>query len=156
MTKGLLTLMDPPEKFAFFNRTYELMRVWRGGWFVVIHVFVLVGARAFWNGMEWIEEGKKKPWEIVRSPANSSHFLQSCDQDTNLLHSKGQDEFRDAIKDEFVLHTRTIYFKFHDDCCWLHEGNFSGNQKHLGEDKNVAYGLSLRGALQREIWRETL
>ena len=40
------------------------------------------------EGYEWLELCKQKKYEVVQSPSNTTHFLQSCDQDVNSAFKK--------------------------------------------------------------------
>ena len=69
------------------------------------------------NGFEWVEECHKSRCEVVVSAANTSHFLQPCDQ---MISKKFNSAIR-GIRDEFnksaVVPTRSVKFNL---VCGVH------------------------------------
>ena len=47
------------------------------------HYLLSLDGHGSLNGFEWVQECHKSRCEVVVSPANTSHFLQTCDQMIN-------------------------------------------------------------------------
>jgi len=63
------------------------------------------------KGFEWIRIAKKNNVEVVQSPANTSHYLQSNDQKVNLIFNKAGKSLRDKLVKETDLSPANINFK---------------------------------------------
>ena len=64
-----------------------------------MHYVLLLDGNSSRNGIDWLDFAKAHKCEVVQSPANTSHFLQPCDQDVNKAF---QDTVR-RVRDKFCL-----------------------------------------------------
>lgn len=63
------------------------------------------------NGIDWLDFATDKGWEVVKSPANTSHFLQACDDRVNLRVQDGVKALRDSLLECIHMTTKSIPFK---------------------------------------------
>jgi len=63
------------------------------------------------RGIEWIQLALQNNIEIVQSPANTSHYLQSNDQDVNLIMNRVGKTVRDILVQESDISPTNINFK---------------------------------------------
>lgn len=62
------------------------------------------------KGTEWIDECIERKCEAVISPANTSHFLQPCDQSINQVFSSAVKEMHDAFMSFGWVDTKSVNF----------------------------------------------
>lgn len=60
------------------------------------------------KGTEWVEECANNNCEAVLQPANTSHFLQPCDQSINKRFKTAMRELRDAFRHLGLVDTRQV------------------------------------------------
>jgi len=63
------------------------------------------------RGMEWIHLALQNNIEVIQSPANTSHYLQSNDQDVNLIMNRMGKNLRDVLVRESDISPTNINFK---------------------------------------------
>ena len=72
------------------------------------------------NGVEWLELCSENRCEVVVSPANTSHFLQPCDQFVNKTFKMEMRTIRDEFAKSGILDTRSVRFNL---VCGVHAYN---------------------------------
>ena len=72
------------------------------------------------NGVEWLDICAAKKCEVVVSPANTSHFLQPCDQFVNKKFKKKMQGIRDQFAKSAMFDTRSVRFNLF---CGVHAYN---------------------------------
>lgn len=63
------------------------------------------------GGYEWLEMCKEYNIEVIQAPANTSHFLQPCDQTINKTFKESVRRIRDDLCGDLLLDTRAVKFK---------------------------------------------
>ena len=72
------------------------------------------------NGAEWLDICAANKFEVVVSPANTSHFLQPCDQFVNKKFKTKMRGIRDEFAKSAILDTRSVRFNL---ICGVHAYN---------------------------------
>ena len=80
-------------------------------------VLLTLDGHASRNGAGWIEECRRNNIEAVIAPANTSHFLQPCDQAVNKRFNSAMRELRDAYVSQCDVDTRKVSFNL---ACAVH------------------------------------
>lgn len=63
------------------------------------------------KGVDWIEKCMQNKIEVAQTPANTSHFLQPCDQSVNKNYKVNIRKVRDKLTKGVIVDTKTIGFK---------------------------------------------
>ena len=80
-------------------------------------VLLTLDGHASRNGTGWIEECRRNNIDAVIAPANTSHFLQPCDQAVNKRCNTAMRELRDAYVMQSNIDTRKVNFNL---ACAVH------------------------------------
>ena len=80
-------------------------------------VLLTLDGHASRNGAGWIEECRRNYIDAVIAPANTSHFLQPCDQAVNKRFNTAMREFREAYVIQSNIDTREVKFNL---ACAVH------------------------------------
>lgn len=63
------------------------------------------------KGIEWVELCTRNNCEVVLAPANTSHFMQPCDQDVNKTFATQVRSIRDELRKCAITDTKSIQVK---------------------------------------------
>lgn len=74
-------------------------------------LLLLIDGHKSRKGIEWIQEAMRNSIELVQSPANTSHYLQSNDQKVNLCMNRAGKLVRDVLVKESDMPATNINFK---------------------------------------------
>lgn len=74
-------------------------------------IVLFLDGHASRNGLKWIEEAQKCNIEIILLPANTTHFLQPCDNDLNKTFQRVIRETRDALLKMATTNVHAMGFK---------------------------------------------
>ncbi len=61
-------------------------------------------------GCEWLEICRQNNCEVVQTPANTSHFLQPCDQFVNKAFKEAVRDMRDEVSSMAIANTKSVQF----------------------------------------------
>ena len=75
------------------------------------HVLLTLDGHSSRNGLSWLKEAEKNKIIVVKAPANTSHFLQPCDQTINKRIAKGVRRSRDTLIKAGFLNNKCVQVK---------------------------------------------
>ena len=81
------------------------------------HYLLTIDGHGSRNGLESLQECSSNGCEVVLSPANTSHFLQPCDQRVNKTFNTSIRDIRDAFNKSVVVQIRGVQFNL---MCGVH------------------------------------
>ncbi len=62
-------------------------------------------------GFEWLDLCQKTNCEVVQAPANTSRFLQPCDQFVNKAFQGAASDVRDKVNSMAIVNTKSVQIK---------------------------------------------
>ena len=76
-----------------------------------ITILLTLGGHSSRGGHLWVDICKSYNIEVIQAPANTSHFLQPCDQTINKKFKPTIRKVRDDLCSAVLANTRTVQFK---------------------------------------------